>query len=411
MFDKGGGGGETSCIQITISGECRIFEKEFEVKKKKPFMFSAILLLVALFLVACGGPVATQAPEEPAEEAPAEQAPTEEEPMAEEPTAEEPVAEPTAEEMTFSEPTLITEGLGVAEDLTPTDDEIQTAIAHLDSMDSFIGIVACTYSTDYHSTVPDSAQAYAESLGIGVETFDSEIDVEKQISGIENFVSSGAAVIVVCVFDPPSVESALEEAANAGVYIVQYAGRQASAFGGVTISIEDEDLGHAAGAYAAQLINDEMGGEANVAILDYPDVENVVVRANAIQAAVEEDSPSAVIVGNYLGGTTENGLASMETALQEHPEINVVVSINDAGAYGALQAMEAAGKTADDAIIVGIDAEPQALEYIRSGTMYRGTVDTAPARTGEMTIDAAVKLLAGSTLPQNIRVPVNLITE
>jgi len=381
------------------------------VKKRKQFTFSAIVLLITLtFLVACGGPAATQAPEEPAQEAPAEEAATEE-PMVEEPTVEEPVAEPTAEEMTFAEPTLITEGLGVAEDLTPTEDEIQTAIAHLDSMDSFIGIVACTYSTDYHSTVPDSAQAYAESLGIRVETFDSEIDVEKQISGIENFVSSGAAVIIVCVFDPPSVESALQEAADAGVYIVQYAGRQASAFGGVTISIEDEDLGRAAGEYAAQLINDEMGGEANVAILDYPDVENVVVRADAIQAALEQDAPNATIVGNYLGGTTENGLASMETALQEHPEINAVVSINDAGAYGALQAMEAAGKTADDAIIVGIDAEPQALEYIQSGTMYRGTVDTAPARTGEMTIDAAIKLLAGSTLPQNIRVPVNLITE
>ena len=381
------------------------------MKKRKQFTFSAIVLLVTLtFLVACGGPAATQAPEEPAQEAPAEEAATEE-PMVEEPTVEEPVAEPTAEEMTFAEPTLITEGLGVAEDLTPTEDEIQTAIAHLDSMDSFIGIVACTYSTDYHSTVPDSAQAYAESLGIRVETFDSEIDVEKQISGIENFVSSGAAVIIVCVFDPPSVESALQEAADAGVYIVQYAGRQASAFGGVTISIEDEDLGRAAGEYAAQLINDEMGGEANVAILDYPDVENVVVRADAIQAALEQNAPNATIVGNYLGGTTENGLASMETALQEHPEINAVVSINDAGAYGALQAMEAAGKTADDAIIVGIDAEPQALEYIQSGTMYRGTVDTAPARTGEMTIDAAIKLLAGSTLPQNIRVPVNLITE
>lgn len=382
------------------------------MKKRKQFTLLTVIFLVTLaFLAACSSPQATEMPEEPAEEAPAEEEPVAEEPAAEEPAEEEPVAEEPAEEMTFAEPTLITEGLGVAEDLAPTDDEIQTAIDHLASMDSFIGIVACTYSTDYHSTVPDSAQAYAESLGIRVETFDSEIDVEKQISGIENFVSSGAAVIIVCVFDPPSVESALEEAADAGVYIVQYAGRQASAFGGVTISIEDEDLGRAAGEYAAQLINDEMGGEANVAILDYPDVENVVVRANAIQAAIEELSPGATIVGNYLGGTTENGLASMETALQEHPEINAVVSINDAGAYGALQAMEAAGKTADDAIIVGIDAEPQALEYIGSGTMYRGTVDTAPARTGEMTIDAAVKLLAGGTLPQNIRVPVNLITE
>jgi ribose transport system substrate-binding protein len=153
-----------------------------------------------------------------------------------------------------------------------------------------------------------------------------------------------------------------------------------------------------------------MGGAANVAILDYPDLANVVVRAEAIAAALAEGAPGAVIVGNYLGGTTENGLASMETALQEHPEINAVVSINDAGAYGAMQALEAAGKTAADTFIVGIDAEPQAIEYINSGTMYRGTVDTAPAETGRMTIKAAIKMLAGSTLPQNVRVPVNLIT-
>jgi len=75
-----------------------------------------------------------------------------------------------------------------------------------------------------------------------------------------------------------------------------------------------------------------------------------------------------------------------------------------------MQALEAAGKTAEDTIIVGIDAEPQAIEYINSGTMYRGTVDTAPAETGRMTINAAVKLLAGGTLPQNVRVPVNLIS-
>jgi ribose transport system substrate-binding protein len=371
----------------------------------KRFTLIALVLVLAL-LAACAAPATPTEEAAPTEEPMAEE-PTEE--MTEEPMTEEPTEEMAAEPM-YGEPTLVTEGLGTADDLVPTEEEIQAAIAHLTDDDSFIGIVACTYSTDYHSAVPEAAVEYADSLGIRVETFDSEIDVEKQISGIENFVSSGADVIVVCVFDPPSVEAALEEAANAGVYIVQYAGRNAAEFGGVTISIEDEDLGKAAGDYAAQLINDEMGGEANVAILDYPDLANVVLRADAITAALETDAPNAMIVGNYLGGTTENGLSSMETALQEHPEINVVVSINDAGAYGALQALEAAGKTADDTIVIGIDAEPQAVEYINSGTMYRGTVDTAPAETGRMSVNAAIKLLAGSTLPQNIRVPVNLIS-
>ncbi|HEC21732.1 MAG TPA: sugar ABC transporter substrate-binding protein [Chloroflexi bacterium] len=374
---------------------------------KKYAILPVLLLIVVLLAVACGGGTATPAEEEaaPAEE---EAAPAEEEEAA--PAEEEEAAPAEEEAMEFGEPTLITEGLGTAEDLVPTEEEVQTALARLEADDSFIGIIACTYSTDYHSTVAESAQEYAESLGFRVETFDSEVDVEKQISAIENFVSSGADVIVICLFDPPSVQSALQEAADAGVYIVQYAGRQAAEFGGVTISIEDEDLGRTAGQYAGQLINEELGGEANVAILDFPDVPNVVIRADAIREALLEEAPDADIVGNYLGGTTEFGLQSMETALQEHPDINVVVSINDAGAYGALQALEAAGHTAEDTIVVGIDAEPQALEYIRAGTMYRATVDTAPAETGRMAINAAIKLLAGSTLPQNVRVPVNLIT-
>ncbi len=298
--------------------------------------------------------------------------------------------------------------LGTAEDLVPTDAEIQAAIDALGT-DGFIGVIACTYETEYHATVAESAEAYAKDLGLNVQTFDSQIDVDRQITGIENFVNDGAKVIVICLFDPPSVQSALEDAAAAGVKIVQYAGRQAADFGGVTISVEDADMGYAAGEYAAQLINDDMDGMANVAILDYPDVANVVVRADNIRQAIEDNAPDATIVGNYLGGTPDNGLTSMETALIEHPDINVVVSINDAGALGAMQALENAGR--DDAIIVGIDAESQAKDLIREGTMYKGTIDTSPAKTGEMTIKAAVKLLAGSDFPQNIAVPVTLVTQ
>lgn len=299
-----------------------------------------------------------------------------------------------------------TPALGAEADLEPNEAEIAAAIEALGD-DGFIGIIACTFGTEYHFTVADSARQYAEELGLRVETFDSQVNVERQISAIESFTANGVDVIVICLFDPPSVLSALEQAAEAGVKIVQYAGRQLADLGGVTISIEDADLGRAAGEYAAALITDELGGEANVAILDYPDVANVVIRADAIRAALEAGAPDAIIVGNYLGGTTENGLASMESALIEHPEINVVVSINDAGAYGAIQALENAGRS--DAILVGIDAEAQALEMIAEGGMYRGTIDTSPARTGELTINAAIKLLAGSEIPQNIAVPVTLM--
>lgn len=297
--------------------------------------------------------------------------------------------------------------LGTEEDIEPTEEEIAAAVEALGE-DGFIGVIACTYQTEWHSTVAESAEKYATELGLRVRTFDSEINVDRQITGIESFVNDGASVIVICLFDPPSVLAALEDAVEAGVQIVQYAGRQLADLGGVTISVEDRDMGLKAGEYAAKLINEELGGKANVAILDYPDIANVVVRANAIREAIEAGAPDAVIVGNYLGGTPDFGLTSMETVLIEHPEVNVVVSINDAGALGALQAIENAGR--DDILIVGIDAETQAVELIKQGTMYRGTVDTSPARTGELTINAAVKLLAGADFPRNIAVPVTLVT-
>jgi ribose transport system substrate-binding protein len=310
----------------------------------------------------------------------------------------------------FDQPTLLTDALGEEADLVVTDREIEVARAHLESKDAFIGIIASNIGSEYHFTVAKTASQRAEDLDLAVDLVDAGADAQKQVSIIEDFISRGAVVIILSDFNPEVTATSLRAARDAGVFIVQYAGRSAAEIGGVSISIEDADLGTLAGDYAGQLIGAEFGGQANVVILDFPDAPQVVVRANAIREALLAQTPQAIIVGNYKGGTTEFGLESMGLALQEYPEINVVVSINDAGAYGAYQVLAAAGRTAEDTIIVGIDGEDQALQYIKEGTMYRGTVATAPAPTGEMTINAAVKLLAGSTFPQNIRVPVELIT-
>ena len=306
------------------------------------------------------------------------------------------------------QPTLLAGQIGDAGDLQPTAAEISTAKSALGDK-GLIGIVACNLSSEYHATVPQAAQERAKQLGLPVEVFDSETKADRQIAAIENFVSKGARVIAVCVIDPKVIEAAVKEAAAQGVFVVQYAGRDL-AVNGIGISIEDADLGCAAGEIAGDLIVKEKGGHATVAILHYPDLPNVVVRADNIERCLKQKAPEAVVVGRYLGGTPENGLRSMETALQAHPEIDVVVSINDAGAYGAVNALEAAGKDPKTTIVVGIDAEAQAKDLIKQGKFMRGTVDTSPAKTGEMIVDAAVKLLSGSTAPKAIRVPVTKIT-
>jgi ribose transport system substrate-binding protein len=349
------------------------------------------LLMLAAILVACApaptaAPVATPVP---ATAVPPTLVPTE-------------VPPPAA-------PTLLTDKLGTAADLVPTDAEVTAAKAALGASGK-IGIIPCTMGSEYHATVANSAKSRATDLGIAAEIFDPQAKAEQQISAIENFVSAGAKVIVICVLDPAVVKSALQAAADAGVFIVQTSGRD-SAINGIGISVEDADLGCANGQLAGEAINTLLGGTANVAILDYPDLPNVVIRANNIETCLKQTAPNAVIVGRYKGGTTDFGQTSMENALQAHPDINVVASINDAGAYGALTALQAAGKDPTKTIIVGIDAEANALALIKAGGMYYGTIDSNPSATGVMAINAAVKLLAHATVEKNIKVDIVKITK
>ena len=100
----------------------------------------------------------------------------------------------------------------------------------------------------------------------------------------------------------------------------------------------------------------------------------------------------------------------METALQKFPDLAGLLGINDAGNLGAYKALEAAGKTADDMFIFGIDCDPQAVELIKQGTMYKGCVDTNPAGTGELAGNAVALWVGGGAVPGIVQVPVKVFT-
>ena len=144
-------------------------------------------------------------------------------------------------------------------------------------------------------------------------------------------------------------------------------------------------------------------------ITDYPSIESLVARADMIEESFTAVYPDAEFLPRILGGTAENGVTSMETALQANPDIIGVLGINDAGNLGAYQALENAGRGPDDVFIFGIDCDPQAVELIDSGTMYKGCVDTNPVGTGVLAADAFALWLAGGTVPGIIEVPVQRV--
>lgn len=272
-----------------------------------------------------------------------------------------------------------------------------------------IGILA-PLSSEYLANVVAGAKAEAAVLGFKTSVVDYQFDAAKGVAGIENLTSQGVKYIVAVLTDPPAMLSAVKAAEAQGVTVIQFAGDQvAKESSGYSVAIDDKDLGTAAGTAAAAIA--KARGAVQIAILDYPSQPNVVIRADAMEAAIKAGAPQAKIVGRATGGTQEAGLTASESLLQKYPNLGGIVSVNDAGGYGAVQAFQGAGKNAGNAFVVGCDAESKARDLIRKGGIFQATVDTQPGVTGQAAVDVAGQLLSGGKVAKYTTVPVKTVTK
>ncbi len=294
---------------------------------------------------------------------------------------------------------------GTADDLALSADEQAAASAALAG--KTVGIVATTMETEYHTLLNNTAKDALEAMGATVNICNSQTNADQALQCFEGFVQDGVAAIIT-TSSSATVGSAAADAISQGIIVVQVTGLDLGASGAVGISVDNLSIGleegRSAGAFAAQMWP---GEQVQTIILDYPDIPDLVARADAIQQGLGESNPNVSVVGRYLGGLAENAVASTETAFTAFPEIRLVTGINDGGDLGAYQYLDQAGKTADDVAIFGIDCDPAAVTLIDQETMYQGCVDTNPSGTGTLAANAIAKLMAGSDVPGSVEVPVS----
>lgn len=272
-----------------------------------------------------------------------------------------------------------------------------------------IGVCAADLSNPYFIKLIQGIEDRAQEIG-GIELIvtDPKQDPSKQIAAVENFISLDVDGIIMIAFQPESIESYLETAMGKGIKVLAQSTLVENC--DVYASAKDADMGYALGLAAGKYIKESLGGEAEVAILNYPDIPQIIEREEGIEKGILELAPNANIVGTAKAGTPEEGMSATETLLQTFKDINVICAINDAGALGAYNAVEAAGKADGDFFIGGVDAIEQALEKIAEGGIYRATVDTDPYNNGIMDIDLMLKLISGEQVDAEVQVEVKAVS-
>jgi ABC-type sugar transport system substrate-binding protein len=98
-----------------------------------------------------------------------------------------------------------------------------------------------------------------------------------------------------------------------------------------------------------------------------------------------------------------------EQILERHPGLDGFFAANDLMALGVADAVRAAGR-ADDVAIIGLDGIPEALDAVRRGSLS-ATVSQYPYVMGQMAVEACVALARGARLPARVDAPIVLVTK
>ena len=175
-----------------------------------------------------------------------------------------------------------------------------------------------------------------DSKGGNLTYVSCESNVNKQITQIENFVASGADVLIVHPADPAGVEDALKQAREKGVTVLAWDDNLENA--DMAWLIDNRKLGNAIGEQAAKWINEKLGGKPEVAILNYPQLPILLERRQGIKEAITKGAPNAKIVTETSAINPAEGISEMETIFQSNPNVKVVGCIGAGGSVGANEA-------------------------------------------------------------------------
>ena len=283
-------------------------------------------------------------------------------------------------------------GPALAEDLqilSPSD--VITPANPNDTKGMRFGYTTMDLLNPYFIEVARGMEDRAKELGITLTVQDGKSDAAAQVSAVENFIADKMDAIIIAPIAPDSMVSVVDDAHKAGIKVINSPQHIPNA--DAWYSVAEFEYGKSIGDIAGKYIAEKLGGKAKVALLTFPEVPTLIPRGDGIKAGLKEYAPNAEIVAEQSASTPDKGASAAENILQAHPDVRVIVGINDAAVLGAYEVIKSMGLPENEFALFGLDATKEAVDHIKAGGMYKATVDIKPYQVGRNTIDLTVKVL------------------
>ncbi|MBM3708858.1 MAG: sugar ABC transporter substrate-binding protein [Actinobacteria bacterium] len=251
---------------------------------------------------------------------------------------------------------------------------------------------------EYAATIPDIAD---------VTLVDAKNAFETQISQAENAIAQGVDALVLVPLNTIEDSPIVDMCIDAGIPLVS-----------VNRFLKNQDLANCyvgsdslvAGELEMGYLAEISEGKGKVIIIQGElDHEAAINRTLGFENIMESYPEMEEVARDTCHWMRDESQVLMENWIQSGIEFDIVACNNDEGAIGAILGMQSQGLDPKPYFIGGIDATPDALDFLNKGFLDCTVFQDAYGQ-GKGGIEAAVNILQGKAVDDIVWIPYELVT-
>jgi ABC-type sugar transport system substrate-binding protein len=263
-----------------------------------------------------------------------------------------------------------------------------------------IGVVMPDLSNAIIADIDAGARDRAKELGNVEILTTGSYSGEEQASAVENYVAQHVDAIVYDSIDAAAVGPAIVKANAANIPVIAIFSAAAEGKNATMLSPDFTNNGRMIGAWMVG----KLGKTGKVALVEGNPAD---AAGEALVTGFKEGLAAGGIANLVASAPTDwdrqKALAVATDILTAHPDLQGMYGANDDVALGAYQAIKAAGRKAG-VLLAGQNGTCEAL-----GALLRGELDydvmNFARQLGSMSVDVALKLKGGGTVPDLVKAP------
>ena len=266
------------------------------------------------------------------------------------------------------------------------------------------GATYMTMNNPYFQMLDTQIQGLLELNGDVLLTRDAAMDQQRQNQEIQDLVDAGVCAIFMTPVEWDTSGEGVQIAAEAGVPVIV-----------VDAPIQDSELAacsvlsdnYQAGVLCARHLL-SVRDSAKILLLEHITARSGADRIQGFRDTIAGHESFVILGSGESDGQIENAMPVMERLLEQHPDADVLMALNDPSAFGGLAAIQGADLS-DRFLVYSVDGSPEGKAMVSSGFLT-ATCAQFPSRVAEEAVKQAYAAISGGCESKEVIVPVELLT-